>query len=61
MPVERRLVDVEDADAHAGLGECQAQREADMAAAPEDDDIEVVARVRHASHLAVRLRGSRRP
>ena len=40
-PVERRLVGVVDADPQAGFGEGEAQGQADMAAAAEDDDVEV--------------------
>ena len=40
-PVERGLVGVVDADAQAGLGEGQAEGQADVAAAAEHDDVEV--------------------
>ena len=43
-PIERRLVGVVDADAEPGIRERQAQREADMAASAEDDDIEGLVR-----------------
>ena len=41
-PVERRLVGVVDPDAQARLGEGEAQRQADVAAAAEHDDVEVL-------------------
>ena len=40
-PVERRLVRVVDPDPQARLGEGKAQREADVPAAAEDDDVEL--------------------
>ena len=40
-PVEGRLVRVVDPDAQPGIGEGEAQGQADMAAAAEDDDVEV--------------------
>ena len=40
-PVEGRLVRVVDADAQARLGEGEAERQADVPAAAEDDDVEV--------------------
>ena len=39
-PLEGRLVDVEDADAQAGLREREAQRQPDVAPAAEDDEVE---------------------
>ena len=41
-PVERRLVRVVDAHAQPRLGEGQAEGETDVAAAAEDDDVEIV-------------------
>ena len=40
-PVQGGLVGVVYADAQAGLGESEAERQADVAAATEDDDVEV--------------------
>ena len=46
-PVEGRLVGVVDADAEPGVREGQAQGQADVAAAAEDDDVEIGASVGH--------------
>ncbi len=40
-PIEGRLARVVDADAQPGLGEGEAERQADVAAAAEDDEVEV--------------------
>ena len=53
-PVERGLVGVVDADPQAGLGEGEAQGQADMAAATEDDDVEIRGPFGHGLNLAAR-------
>ena len=40
-PVEGRLARVVDADSQARVGEREAERQADMATAPEDDEVEI--------------------
>ena len=50
-PVEGRLVGVVDADTQAGLGEGEAQRQADVAAAAEDDDVEIRRTIRSCARL----------
>lgn len=39
--IERSLVDVEDPDPQAGIGEHEAQRQADVAPASEHDEIKI--------------------
>jgi len=55
--VERRLVRVEDADPQAGFGEGQAEGQADMAPAPEHDDVEVAWSVGHGVESSGAVRG----
>ena len=47
-PVQRRLARVVDADAQAGIGQREAERQPDVAPATEDDDVEIAGLLGHA-------------
>ena len=58
-PIQGRLVRVVDADPQAGLGEGEAQRQADVAPAAEDDDVEIGGLFRHGLDSSSLPRASR--